>query len=108
AVEVERLRRGPLERLVQVRVPRGPDLYNIEKCLQDRLVLVVAAGRADSHEGRPVAQHDAGRERIARPRPRAQLGGAGLVEPELFAAHTHADSRVAEDDGAADPAAARR
>src|SRR6266478_7054251 len=105
---MQRLDARPFERLVEVRIPVGPELYDVEKRLQDRLVLVVASGRADRHEGRAVAQHDAWRQRVARPRPRAQLGGAGFVEPELLAAHAHADPRLAEDDGPADPAAAGR
>jgi len=38
-VEMQRLEAGPLERLVQVRVPVGPELNNGEECLQDGLVL---------------------------------------------------------------------
>ncbi len=65
-------------------------------------------GDADRHEGLAVAQHDARRERVARSRARPQLRRARLVEPELLAAHAHADPGIAEDHGAADPAAARR
>src|SRR5229473_7764580 len=104
---MQRLDARPFERLVEVRIPVGPELHDIEKRLQDRLVLVVAAGRADRHEGLTVAQHDAWRQRIAWPRPRAQLGGTGFVEPELLAAYAHADPGVAQDHSAADPAAAR-
>src|SRR5262249_36228738 len=107
AEEMQRLDPRPLERLVQVRVPVGPELHHIEKRLQDSLALVVAAWRADRHEGLTVPQHNAWRQRVARPRPRAQLGGAGFVEPELLAAYAHADPGVAEDHSAADPAAAR-
>ena len=39
---------------------------------------------------------------------RANLVRAGRVEEELLAAHAHADAGVAENDGARDPAAARR
>src|SRR5215510_9516003 len=84
AVEMQRLDPRPFECLVQVRVPGGPELHDVEKCLQDGLVLVVAAGRTDRHEGLAVAKHDARRQRIPWSRPRAQLGGAGLVEPELL------------------------
>ena len=45
-VEMQRLEAGPLESLVQVRVPVGPELNNGEEGLQDGLVLVVAARRA--------------------------------------------------------------
>src|ERR1700685_2180591 len=104
---MQRLDARPFECRVQVRVPVGPELDRREERLDDRLLLVIAAGAADRHEGLAITQHDAGRERIARARPRPQLRGAALVEPELLAAHAHADAGIAENDRAADPTAAR-
>ena len=83
SVEMQRLDARPLERRVKVRVPFRPELDDVQECLEDGLLLVVAAGRADRHERLAVAQHDAGRQRIAGPRPRPQLRGPRLVEPEL-------------------------
>ena len=48
SVEVQRLDARPLERLVQVRIPVVPELDDAQERLQDRLLLVVAAGRADA------------------------------------------------------------
>src|SRR5882762_4812153 len=107
AVEVQRLHPRPFEGLVQIGEPIGPELDDVEERLKDGLVLVVAARRADGHEGLTVLQDDAGRERVARAGARTQLRGARSVEPELLAPHAHADAGVAENDGAADPAAAR-
>src|ERR1700680_3192321 len=44
-VEVQRLDARPFERLMQVRIPVGPELYDVQECLDDRLLLIVASGR---------------------------------------------------------------
>ena len=48
SVEVQRLHARPLERGMQVRIPVVPELDDAEERLQDRLILVVAARRADA------------------------------------------------------------
>ena len=101
-------KRGHSSALWTFGIPAIPELDDVEERLQDRLVLVVAAGRAQRHQRLAVLEHQARRQRVARPRPRPDLVGAGLVEPELLAAHAHADAGVAEDHRAGHPAAARR
>ena len=78
SVEVQRLHAGPSERVVEVRIPLRPELHDVQERLEDGLLLVVAAGRADRHERLAVAQHDARRQRVARAGPRPQLAGACL------------------------------
>src|SRR5579883_2338956 len=90
--EVQRLHAGPFKGLVEVRIPVRPELDDIEECLEYRLVLVVAPGRAERHQRLPVLQNDARCERVARARPRPELRGPRWVQPELLAANAHADS----------------
>src|SRR6516225_6893737 len=70
---MQRLDARPFECRVQVRIPVRPELDRREERLDDRLLLVIAAGAANRHEGLAITQDDAGRERIARARPRPQL-----------------------------------
>src|SRR5258706_11838902 len=107
-VEMQRLEAGPLESLVQVRVPVGPELNNGEECLQDCLVLVVTTRGTQRHERLAVTAHDTWCQRVARARTWPQLCSARLVEPKLLAADAHANASVTEDDSTGNPAAARR
>ena len=108
AVEVQRLHARALERAVQVRIPVVPELDDAQERLEDRLLLIVAARRADAHHRHVALEDDARCQRVARAGAGAELVRPRLVEPELLAADAHADAGVAEDDGAVDPAAARR
>ena len=92
---------------MQVRVPLRPELDDVQQALKNGLFLVVAPGCADRHERLAVLQHDARRQRVARPRARTQLGRARLVEPERLSANAHHDARGSEDDGRREPGTAR-
>src|SRR5207249_6264549 len=48
--EVKRLHARPLERVMEVRIPVVPELDDVQECLQDCLILIVATGRTDRHE----------------------------------------------------------
>src|SRR5690348_10834267 len=108
AVEMRRLHARALERLVQVRVPVAPEFDDAEKRLQNGLLLIVPAWGSKRHHRRVALEDETRRQRVPWSRARANLIRAGLVEPELLAAHAHADAGVAENHGAGDPAAARR
>jgi hypothetical protein len=104
-VEVTGLHTGPFEGGVQVRVPVVPEIDHAQEGLEDGLVLIIAAGRAEGHDRHIAAENHAGCERVAWAGVRADLVGPGLIQPELFAAHAHADAGVAQDHGAGNPAA---
>src|SRR5713226_6592080 len=98
----------PFERFMQIRIPRWPELGDVEERLENCLLLVVTTGRSDRHERLAILEHDARRQRISRPLPWPELSGHLGIEPELLATHAHRDARVAENDRATNPAAARR
>src|SRR5437870_11301066 len=93
---------------MEVGIPIAPELDNIEECLKDRLILIVAARSSQRHHRLSVFEDDAGCQRVTRSRARPQLRGARRIEPELLASHAHADAGITKNDGAADPAAAGR
>src|SRR5690349_19135163 len=70
SIEMHRLHAWPREGGMEVWIPVVPELDDIEERLQDRLLLVVAAGSADRHERLAVLENQARRQRVARPRPR--------------------------------------
>src|SRR6266540_4575125 len=108
AVEVQRLHTRPLECRVKIRIPRVPELDGAQERLENRLILVVAAGSADGHHRLIAFEHETRRERIAGASAWAQLIRSRLVQPELLAADAHADAGLAENDRAVDPATAWR
>ena len=103
-----RLHAGALEGGVQIWIPVAPEIHHTQQGLQYRLVLVVAAGRAQSHHRYIALEDHAGGKRVARPGMRTNLVCLGLVEPELLSADTHADARFAQNHCAGNPAAAGR
>src|SRR5262245_33831892 len=88
---------------MQVRIPVIPEVDDAEKGLQNRLVLIVAARRADSHHRGITLEDETRRQRVTRLRSWPDLGCASRFEPELLTADTHPDSGIFKDDGAIDP-----
>src|SRR5262245_5018718 len=106
--EVLRLDARTLEGAVQVGIPRVPELDRAQERLENGLLLVVTAGTAKREQRRAVLEDEARRQRVARTRMRPDLVGPRRVEEELLTAHAHADTGIAQDAAARDPAAARR
>src|SRR5262249_49451709 len=104
---MQRLNARPLKRFVQVRIPVIPKLHNVQESLKYRLILIVSTRCAQGHERLTVCQYDAWGQRVARARSRPQLRGACGIEPELLTSHTHSDTCIAKNDGAANPATTR-
>src|SRR5689334_20908639 len=75
SVEMQRLYARPSERLVQIRIPLGPEFHDVQEGLKDRLLLVVAARRAEGQKRLALAEHDRRRQGITRTRSRPELSG---------------------------------
>src|ERR1041384_8519678 len=94
--EVGRLKPRPFECLVQIGIPCRPEFDDIEECLQNRLVLIVAAGRSQRHERLAVLQNNAWRQCVTRSSAWMQLRGTIRIEPEMLSANAHPDAGISD------------
>src|SRR5436309_16132558 len=104
---MQRLNARTFESGMQVGIPVVPEIDHAEQRLQDRLILIVTAGRPNPHHRDVALEYHARRQGITRPRPRPDLRRARGVEPELLTADAPSNSRLTQDDGAVDPAPGR-